>query len=84
MELKALHQYSTADFDLAVGATTVDMNISDEKKAQMLADFPEWFEEFTGEAAKVEAPVVVEEVIVEAPVEAPVVVEEVKSGKKGK
>lgn len=44
MELKCLHAYVSAELELQPGQTTEGTEVSEEKKQQMLADFPEWFE----------------------------------------
>ena len=44
MELKAKATYRAPSFDLFEGMTTVDVEVSEEQKAQMLADFPDTFE----------------------------------------
>ena len=49
MELKCLHPYISAAFELTPGQTTEGMGISEEKKEQMVADFPEWFEKIGAE-----------------------------------
>lgn len=80
MELKCLHTYSCPDFTLKAGDTTIDKDISVDKKNQMLADYPTWFEETTADVqnteASDEAPVTAAE---ETTDEAPVTV---KPGKK--
>lgn len=44
MELKAKGTYRCPQFDLYEGQTTEGFEVSDEQKAQMVADFPELFE----------------------------------------
>lgn len=44
MELKCLSQYNSGFMSLFPGDTTVDRGLSDEKKNQMITDFPDWFE----------------------------------------
>ena len=58
MELRAKEIYRAPDFDILVGATTLDVvvELTDERKIQMLADFPEIFEEVpAAEVTKIKA-----------------------------
>ena len=54
------------EFDLVPGNTTEGRGATEEKKAQMLADYPEKFEEFEPEEVEDVAPVI-EEPVIEAP-----------------
>lgn len=84
MELRVNAPYRGVDLELRAGTTTVGLEIPEERKAQMLADFPEIFEELGATAGVAEevAPEVAEEL-------APVVTEEAdaaaaKTGRRGK
>ena len=88
MELKCLGIYSSLNINLTAGDTTVDKDISEEKKAQMLADFPGKFEVYEG--SEVTTPVAVELAVTPTAVEggfvdvAAIVTAAQKPGKKGK
>ena len=82
MELKCLEVYGSAQISLVEGETTVGKEVSEEKKAQMLADYPEKFEIYEGTEEVTPDPVEEPEPIIEeAPVEEK---PEGKPGKKGK
>lgn len=53
MELKAKDTYRCPQFDLFEGQTTEGFEVSDEQKAQMVADFPELFEVVGGTVKQV-------------------------------
>ena len=44
MQLRAKGNYSAPEFDLAAGDDTLHLDLTDERKAQMVEDFPELFE----------------------------------------
>jgi hypothetical protein len=56
VELRAKGTYRAPEFDLIEGMTTLDISvkISDERKTQMLEDFPELFDALSAEEEEVE------------------------------
>lgn len=52
MELKCVELYSAPDFDLRPGMTTAGLGLTEDRKVQMLTDYPGSFVEYTPEGGE--------------------------------